>query len=146
MVKLCAYIPEDRWSVLEEEGRLVLIRPGYPDAIVDEDTLERLVTVAGYQACTREFAGREEALTFLEAESIRVAGPLRPIEDLRRDLLAVMTPEDLDRQIARAEKKCAEGQHDGARALIRNLFQARAITPDQRATLERMQQGLPDSV
>jgi hypothetical protein len=149
MITLLAYAPDERWAFARVDGRVVLVRPPFQQDLAASDAeVERAVTIHGFLALTRDFPTRRALLDFLGDESVRVwnaRGAPPYLDALRRDLLASFTEADLDRQIARAQKKLDAREYDVALLLLTRLLTADALTRAQRDTIagtqERAQAG-----
>ncbi|MFT3769329.1 MAG: hypothetical protein QM820_28155 [Minicystis sp.] len=144
MSKLLAYAPDERWAFVQDGARTVLVRPPFhQDVAASAAEVERAVTVHGFIALERDFATRRALLEFLRDESVRVwnerAAP-KNLAALRDDLLAALTVADLDRHIARAQKKVDDGKFDEAQTLLTRLLMANALNREQRGVIAGMQQ------
>jgi len=142
MLTLLAYAPDERWAYVQEGDRCLLLRPPYhQDLAVREADVERAVTVHGYATSDRTFATRRELFNFLRDESVRVWREHNPPVDLaslREKLLDVLSVEDLDRHITRAQGKFDQGRSRDALALLDRLGTAKALTHEQRLHIGEM--------
>jgi hypothetical protein len=145
-VTLLAYAPDERWAYVRDGERIVLVRPPFHQDLAASDAeVERAVTIHGFVALDRSFAGRRALLDFLSDESVRVwneRAPSKDLPSLREELLAALTIADLDRHIERARKKIDAGTLDEAQTLLNRLLKADALTREQRDAIATMQEHL----
>ena len=133
-LELQAIVPEDGWAFVRQGERVFLVRPPYQRAQIAEvsaDSIERALSVHGFEASSRSFANWDDLIEYLRGEIVRAAEARPRMDDPARRLLRHAPRDVLENYLDRvATELIPSAKWDAAADLLRVMLALDIVIKD----------------